>query len=66
MQISLKAARVNANLTQKEAAKTIGVDVTTMVKWENGRTAPRLHQFKALCSLYGFDMDCISLLSKSI
>lgn len=65
MQISLKAARVNANLTQKEAAKAIGVDATTIFKWENGRTAPRFHQFKALCALYGVDMDCISLLSKS-
>ena len=34
MQISLKAARVNANLTLLEASKRIGIGKDTLIKWE--------------------------------
>ncbi|WP_441561900.1 helix-turn-helix transcriptional regulator [Colibacter massiliensis] len=34
MQISLKAARVNAELTILEAAKKIGIGKDTLIKWE--------------------------------
>ena len=33
-QISLKAARVNANLTLVEAAKRLGIGKDTLIKWE--------------------------------
>ncbi len=33
--ITLKAARVNAGLTQKEVAGKMGVSVQTINKWEN-------------------------------
>lgn len=52
MQISLKAARVNAGLTQKEASKAIGINVSTMIKWESGQTCPKFSQLTDLCSLY--------------
>ena len=32
--ISLRAARVNANLTQTEAARRLGIGVNTLIKWE--------------------------------
>lgn len=32
--ITLKAARVNAGLTIKEAAKLIGICETTLIRWE--------------------------------
>lgn len=34
MQITLKAARVNAGLTIKEASKKLGISHTTLTKWE--------------------------------
>lgn len=34
MQISLRAARVNAELTLIEAAKKIGIGKDTLMKWE--------------------------------
>ena len=40
MQISLKAARVNAHLLQREAAEKIGVNTSTLVSWENGKNGP--------------------------
>lgn len=36
MKISLKAARSNRNLTQKQAAVLIGVSEDTISNWERG------------------------------
>lgn len=65
-QISLKAARVNAGLTQKEVAKNdnIRVDVATIVSWENGKTFPKAPQLQALCALYKIPIDYIFLGNK--
>lgn len=57
--LSLKAARVNANLQQKEVAKRLGVSNKTISAWENGETAPRIDQFHALCNLYGVPVDAV-------
>lgn len=65
MQISLKAARVNAELTQKQVAERIAVDVSTVVSWENGKTSPKAIQLEQLCSLYGISVDSIFLRQKS-
>lgn len=40
--ITLKAARVNAGLTQKELAKKIGKSETTIVKWEKDKTGKKI------------------------
>lgn len=64
MQITLKAARVNAELTQKEAASRIGVDVSTIISWEAGKTSPKAIYLDALCRLYSIPVDCISLKGK--
>lgn len=61
MKISLAAARVNAELTQKQAAKKMGVNICTMIKWESGKTSPRAKQLVELCNLYGCTMGDIFL-----
>lgn len=61
MKISLRAARINAKLTQKESAERLGVDVTTIGKWENGKTSPKAAQLERLCSIYGVPIDYIFL-----
>jgi len=58
-QITLKAARVNANLSQKDAAKELGVAPSTLRNWEAGKTFPRQDQIIALCQLYGVAFDNI-------
>ena len=63
--ITLKAARVNANLSQKEAAKLLEIAVSTLRNWEAGKTFPRQNQIVALCMLYGVDFDNIFFGSKS-
>ena len=59
MQITLKAARVNANVTRKEAAKAVEVDPQTIYNWESGKTTPGIGKFRALCQLYGVSMTDI-------
>ena len=36
--ISLRAARINAELTQKQVAKLMGRNKQTIVNWESGKT----------------------------
>ena len=65
MKISLKAARVNANLLQSDVARALGVDRSTICKWERGITSPTATQFVELCRLFKIPMDLIFLPDKS-
>lgn len=55
MRIRLKEARSNAGLTQKEAARRLYVDRTTLVKWETGVSTPRIFLLPKIAKLY----DCL-------
>lgn len=61
MKITLKAARVNAGLTQLEVAKKLRKNKQTIVNWEMGRSFPDVANFAALCSIYGADGNEIFL-----
>lgn len=50
--ISLKAARVNAGFTQKEAAKRLKISETTLLKYERGETYPTVPVIKRIEALY--------------
>ena len=65
MNISLKAARVNAELRQCDAAEKLSVDKATIINWEKGRSAPRADQLRSLSELYGVPMDYIFLPTKT-
>lgn len=58
-QITLKAARVNAGLTQAEVADTLNISVGTLKNWESGKSFPKPPQINALCELYGVSYDNI-------
>jgi transcriptional regulator with XRE-family HTH domain len=60
--ISLKAARVNAGLTQKEAAKALEISNTTLCHWENGTAFPDANQIDRICKLYGVSYDNLNFL----
>lgn len=64
-QITLKSARVNAEMTQKEAAKNLGVTVQTIVNWEKGLQEPKLSQARMIATLYNVPLDYIFLPMKS-
>lgn len=46
--MTLRAARVNAKLTQKEAAKKVGVSPAAWSKWERGMTYPNALQIRKI------------------
>ena len=58
--ISLKAARVNADMTQKEAANLLNGDKSTVAYWENGKTHPDYIKAKKLSEIYGIQLDYIN------
>ena len=62
LKISLKAARVNANLSQKKAAEELGVSNNTLGDWENGKSYPKVDKIPAICELYGVEYDNIIFL----
>lgn len=63
--ISLKAARINADLTQRELADKLNVTVDTIVNWESGKSEPKWQQLKTISELSGIPMDFIFVPIKS-
>lgn len=61
MKVTLRALRVNRNLTQSEAAQKIGVSRTTIRNWETSETFPTMQQLVTICSVYGCRMGDIFL-----
>jgi len=57
--IKLKAARINAGFSQKNAAKELGISNKTLCSWENYKTFPRQPMIEKLCNLYGLSYDAI-------
>lgn len=59
MRISLKAARVNANLTQEELAMAVGVSKKTVGAWESGERLPKADKIDIICQVVGVSYDNI-------
>ena len=58
-QISLEAARVNAGMTQDEAARELHVTKQTLVNWEKGRSEPTISQARHISELYDIPLNYI-------
>lgn len=61
IRISLKAARVNADLKQSEAAIKIGVTAKTLRNYEQGTTAIPGRTLKRAAEVYGIPEEMIRL-----
>lgn len=59
--ITLEAARVNAHLQQKQAAKQLGLSPVTLASYEKGKTYPPIDVMQKICNLYKFPMEYIFL-----
>ena len=61
MGITIKAARINAGLSQKEVAERLGISVHTLYNWEQpgGFKKLRIDKAKQMLDLYGLDFDDI-------
>lgn len=55
--MTLRAARVNCNLSQKDAAQEIGVSNKTLGNWEAGTSFPKADKIQVMCDLYGISYD---------
>lgn len=62
MKVSIEAARVNAKLTQAEAAKRAKINKKTLSAYENGTRLPKVDVLLTLCQIYGCTMDDIKIL----
>ena len=60
--ITLAAARINAGLTQKEAAERLNVTPKTLGKWERAETFPDARHIDAICNLYAVSYEQIIFL----
>jgi len=59
--ISLRAARVNAGLTQEDAAHLIGKTKQTIVNWESGATKIRAADLVELARIYGIPLEFLAI-----
>ena len=55
--ITLRAARVNADLTQVEAAKAMGKTKQTIVNWESGASSIKYTDLVRLSELYKIPIE---------
>lgn len=62
MQITLKAARVNAAMTQKEAAEKLGIPQRTLWNYEKGKSFPNVPMIVKIENLYGVKYEDIIFL----
>lgn len=61
VKISLAAARVNANMTQAQAAERLNINKATLVNWEKGKSKISFEKLMNLCKLYDIPVDFISV-----
>jgi transcriptional regulator with XRE-family HTH domain len=57
--LTLKAARVNAGIGQKEAANRLCINPSTLRKYEEGKTMPSYNMVKRMEELYKISADYI-------
>ena len=53
MKLTLRAARINAGLTQTDVLNKTGWARSTLTRWERYETLPPAKKRKRLCDLYG-------------
>ena len=63
MSITLRAARVNKQMTQVEAAKRLGIAVDTLRQYESGNTFPDVPMIRKIEELYSVSYNDINFFS---
>ena len=56
----LASARRQANLTQAQASKAVGISLSTIRRYETGKANPEAKVLKLLADLYGRSVDCFA------
>lgn len=55
--MSIRAMRVNANLTQEQVAEKLGITRLSYRNKENGKTEFKLKELLVLCELFGVELN---------
>ena len=53
----IKECRINAHLSQKYVAVTLGVAAPSVSNWESGKSRPTAENLKQLAKLFGVSVD---------
>lgn len=53
----IKSLREKLNITQKDLALSLGVDTSTVTKWETGQAMPRADKLPELARILGCDVS---------
>lgn len=61
IKISMAAARVNAELTQKELGAACEVSEQTVLNWEKGKSLPSVRKLPLLEKAYGIPLDYVKI-----
>lgn len=61
LKITIKSARVNSELTQDEASDALGIDKSTLVRWEKDSSNIPADKLKLMIDLYGIPFDHLYL-----
>lgn len=59
--ISMAAARVNAEKTQKQLAIECEVSESTVINWEKGISTPHIKRLPLLEKAYGIPLDYVKI-----
>lgn len=59
---TLKALRINKGLTLEQAAKELGINITTLSSYENAKTFPDVPTINKMLDLYETDFDNVNFL----
>lgn len=65
MKLTLRAARINKNLTQKQAAAQLNISKDTLAKWKRFIKYPDVMQLKKIEDLYNVNYEDIIFLPNS-
>ena len=57
--ITMRAARVNAGLSVKDAAAALGITEDTLYRYETGKSSPKIGTAIKMAELYGVTIDMI-------
>lgn len=61
VKMSLKAMRVNADLTQQGLADATGISKAAIQSYEVGKTSPTMERLERMCAACGVSPDNIRL-----
>lgn len=65
MKLTLKALRINNNLTQAEAAKKLGISEFTLNNYENFKSFPDVVMIEKILSLYKVNYNDVIFLPQN-